>query len=105
MYIHKDPGKPQFSGILQVKIFERNESALGELGSATCGLQTVLLVNEIGKSIGITCFFGLAFSVSPSVSPPQNCLPGHFWDEICLVVLIIWGLKFFLIVDIFLEKR
>ena len=43
--------------------------ALAELRCTTCCLEAVLLESEIGKSIGITCFFGLAFSVSPSVSP------------------------------------
>ena len=45
------------------KILCRKSSnlALGELGSATCGLQTVLHDFLIEKSIGITQFFALQF--------------------------------------------
>lgn len=43
LFIRKNPGKPQLSGILQVKMLEiRLSLALGELGGATSGLQAVL---------------------------------------------------------------
>ena len=48
-YIEK-PGKRVFSGFLKVNMLEIRQSlALAELGSATCGLQTVLV--KIPESI------------------------------------------------------
>ena len=61
--------KPDGFGIFVSNLNRKNESALGELGSATCGLQTVLPDFLVGKSIGTTRFFALAVGFNPTLNP------------------------------------
>ena len=68
----ENPETVAVSGFLKFDM--RDRLSLGELGSATCGLQTVLHDFLVGKTIAITCFFALAIGFNPTLNPGSSVL-------------------------------
>ena len=70
--------KPNGFGIFVSNLNRKNESALGELGSATCGLQTVLPYRFIQNPLVHKHFSDFGFAVVLSINSKNGANLSQF---------------------------